>query len=170
MEGKETVEYSHSYFGMSAFPPRFKKLFVLAALTSTAIIFTIALRASPVDAPQERLSHSVFGGAGFFAIALTPPGTSGAVAMYTQQFGTSVASLPAKGSQSAGQGYLDCVPNQNMTQGKRATVSIAIALTKDDLDRVRKEVFASVFAESGSHGINVVSTELIFGVERPFVP
>ena len=48
-----------------------------------------------------------------------------------------------------------------MTQGKRETVTIAVALTEDELKGIRDKTFASARDKFGQTGADTVETELI---------
>jgi hypothetical protein len=93
----------------------------------------------------------------FYAVAVRPPGTAGLISEYVTKLGQDVSDLPRKNNASPNtfpdRGYLDYIPNQQMTQGIRERVSAVISITEADLERVRASVFG------GSKG--AISTEEI---------
>jgi hypothetical protein len=124
----------------------------LSSVPETLLLFgVIVLAIAWISSPQSGPLHQEPTNMSFFAVPVRPPGTSGAVALYTTHF---VNELQKPG-------YLDYVPNPLMTQGKRETVTIAVALTEDELKGIRDKTFASARDKFGQTGADTVETELI---------
>lgn len=93
----------------------------------------------------------------FFSVALRPPGTAGLVARYTAELGKAVTDLPAKGV-FPDTGYLDYIPNQEMTQGKKERVAAVVSLSESDLERVRDTVFKESRGNVNTDEISISQT------------